>query len=374
MKKLMLFFIFFFTQSAFADQQTDIMADLLKASLQTYVDHWRNTNHVPGVALTIYQPNKQTLITITSGKRRLNPAAPVTENTFFQIGSITKTFTSAAILKLEAEGKLSINNKIGPWFPQYPRWKNVTIQQLLNMTSGISGYETNSQFAKNELRKQWTTHDLINLAYNQRESSPPGFKWHYSNTNYLLLGEIIEKVTHESLDAIFNRYFYSKYHLNHTVVMSDTYGPAQLTHMAHGYKDNTDITAYNLSSFGGAGGMISTSQDIVTWINALFSGATLPDRQFHELLKTVPFSAASKPQNSRYGLGVYYTHSKKYGDIWWYSGVTYGYISLFMYLPKEKIIVAGNINRIKSGDFTAMMPNQKFVNGLLPIVTGTRVA
>jgi D-alanyl-D-alanine carboxypeptidase len=225
MKKLLLFFIVFFMQSAFADQANDIMTDLLKASLQTYVNHWRSDNHVPGMALTVYQPGKQTLITITSGKRRLNPAAPVTENTFFQIGSITKTFTSAAILKLESEGKLSINNKIGKWFPQYPRWKNITIRQLLNMTSGINGYEANPEFSKNELKKEWTTHDLINLAYKIRQYSQPGVKWHYSNTNYLLLGEIIEKVTHESLDSIFNRYFYSKYHLNHTVVMSDTYGP-----------------------------------------------------------------------------------------------------------------------------------------------------
>lgn len=369
MKKLLLLLPLFFMQNTFA-APTPSKPDPIKPVLQNYMDHWRTENNIPGMSLSVFHANDETLTTVTSGKRQLHPSAPVTSNTFFEIGSVTKTFTSAAILKLEAKGRLSIHEKIGKWFPQYPRWKDITVKQLMNMTSGIGRYEDDASFTKTNgvPSKDWSTDDVIALAYKQPNYAAPGAEWHYSNTNYLLLGQIIEKITGEALDSVFNTYFYSKYHLNHTMVMSETYGPLQLKKMAHGYQDDNDITSYNLAPFGAEGGMVSTSQDMVTWANALFSGDALPERQRHEFLSTVAFDAPPRPKNSRYGLGIYYTHSDKYGDIWWYSGVTSGYVSLFMYLPQEKLVVAGNINRIKGDDYGLLMPDQEFVTGLLPIV------
>jgi D-alanyl-D-alanine carboxypeptidase len=118
---------------------------------------------------------------------------PHNDGTLFQIGSNTKSFTAALILRLEAEGKLSIDQTVGDWLPQYPDWANVTIRSLLNMTRDITNYTETVDIAQTmaaDLHHQFSYKDLIAAVYGKGLPIPSG--WFYSNTNNILAAMIIE--------------------------------------------------------------------------------------------------------------------------------------------------------------------------------------
>ena len=122
------------------------------------ITNWRLQYNVPAVAIYDQSANDKTLI--RSG---------LISDQLFGVGSITKTFISALILKLEAKGKLNINDPLGRYLPQYPRWQTITIKQLLNMTSGIFNYMNDPQYANDlnhAFKQDWNTEALIKIAYN----------------------------------------------------------------------------------------------------------------------------------------------------------------------------------------------------------------
>jgi D-alanyl-D-alanine carboxypeptidase len=163
----------------------------LKAALQTDVNNFLSARaaitHISTVALDV-NLRGQAPIDVSSGTTTYGGTTPVTPANLFQIGSNTKAFTAAAILQLEAAGKLSIHDTVGKWLPQYPQWSSVRIESLLNMTSGIPGYDNlpafETAFAQNPNR-HWTLPELA--AFSQGQPLEPG--WLYSNTNYILVSD-----------------------------------------------------------------------------------------------------------------------------------------------------------------------------------------
>lgn len=368
MKKIRIYLmilIFLCSSIVFADPKQE-----LHSKLQDYVDHWRLANNIPAMAITIDHPQLG-IVTVVAGTQKEGSKEILTAANPFQIGSITKTFVAAIILQLEAQGKLSIDDKIVKWFPQYPSWKEITIRQLLNMSSGIFQYGKDPVFEKiknDSPNKQWIPSELTDVSYKHPLYFQPGSGWHYSNANYILAGQIIEKITHQRLAEVLQSFINSKSLVN-TAYVSGVLNGKLAKQMIHGYRDQKDITFDNISTYGAAGAMVSTSRDIATWTKALFEGAIIPKAQLAELMTTVPFDPPpnTKPKGSRYGLGVYLVHSKKYGDIWWYSGVTNGYISLFMYLPQTQLIVTSTINRIQGDNYWVLMPDHPLPENVLAL-------
>lgn len=345
-------------------------AQFNQQQLEKFVKHWRAQQHITGMALTVSSAGSAP-VTITSGYQSRLKQNPITKNTLFQIGSITKTFVAVAILQQVAAGKISLHEKIGRWFPEYPRWKNITIWQLLNMTSGIYRYMYTKQYKQRYAKypKQvWTNDELIELAYQHSDYAKPGTEWHYSNTNYLILGMILEKVTQQSLAGYFEQHFFKPLSLQQTFYTTKPYSKQQLKNLAKGYHNDKDVTNYSMTTYAAAGAMLSTSLDIQQWIQAIFNSNLLPKQQRQELLTTVAFDAPPKPPHSCYGLGLYYSYSKQYGDMWWYSGVTNGYISLFLYLPTTDTMITATINTIQGENYWIFMPNNSFVKQLLVLL------
>ncbi|HSW70014.1 MAG TPA: serine hydrolase domain-containing protein [Gammaproteobacteria bacterium] len=352
-KKLVISFLLsiFITTTGFCDSS--------KNELQSFLDSWRAQKKVPGVILLVSTPTKHEIL--TSGSTRLNGGDAITASTLFAVGSITKTFTSAMILRLEAEGRLNINDKMSQYFPQYPRWKEITIKQLLNMTSGIQNFTEDTKWVnnlKNNFKDTWTADQLIGLAYQKQDYFKPGKGWHYSNTNYVLLGKIIQKVTHQSLPYVFESQFFNPLGLKNSYYSETRYSLDILKRMAHGYDDGQDlvatILAKNLSDIGPPGGaMVMDTTDLKSWVDhLLIKKDVLPEKQLNEMLEGVPtpYNNNVDLPDSKYGLGVGVLTTKKTGQMISYAGTFPGYGSTFIWLPAHNILIITQMNVNRHGN------------------------
>lgn len=349
-------------------------------SFQNTLNQWRVQNQLTSAVVSIQDLDTHQVQNYVSGTRTQNGKTPVTPNTLYGVGSISKTFASATLLQLQEEGKLNLDDPIGPYFPQYPRWKNITIRQLLNMTSGIYNFTKSPQFSALEAdsnQKKITPEQLINIAYQQPDYFAPGKGWFYSNTNYYLAGLIIEKVAGQSLEQVYQQRFFTPLGLKHTFYSESFYPENVEKHMAHAYpngKGTEDAkTHFNAGFFGPAGGMVMSSQDLLTWVNDLFTpGKVLNQQSLDEFETTIAIPPSPpKPAGAGYGLGVYNLKlgSTPLGTIWWYTGVIDGYTSVFIYSPMESKIIVVQAASWPADNFAILFPNQTLMQKLLQLTT-----
>lgn len=334
--------------------------------IQQILSNWRARSGIPGAALSIYLPDHTYPITISSGSTQYRGGESIDSNTLFQAGSITKSFTSMIILELESEGKLNINDPITDYLPQYPRWQGVTIRELLNHTSGIFNYTEAGQFnliRKDNPEQGFTPEQLVQLAAEHRDYFYPGQGWKYSNTNYVLAGMIIQKITGEPAATVMNDYLRSNTHLDllNTYYLSGIYPGGFLSRMAHGYNSQGhDVTYDNMSWAYTAGAIVTTTQDLLTWWHDLFQGHILPQDQLNQMMSLVCEASSPECRSGQnipplqdgmvghgYGLGVIGTSYgvENLGPVWWHNGSTAGYKAIVMWFPKSDVYVALTINR-----------------------------
>ena len=168
----------------------------LQQILDAYVKDRASTEGLSGAALQVDRGEGNPILAFYAGDNGLSDKKPIGPDTLFDIGSNTKEFTAALILKLEAAGKLNLDDTIGRWLPQYPAWKDVTIRSLLQMTSPIPNYSETVAIGEIEvadLHHQFSAKDLIGFVDPANGAHfPPATGWFYSNTNYILAGLIIE--------------------------------------------------------------------------------------------------------------------------------------------------------------------------------------
>ena len=171
----------------------------VQAALDAWLAARAPVEKVTGIAAYVSFGAAGPAIEAFAGKVGRDPdAGPVDQDTLYQMGSTSKSFTTAVILKLEAAGKLSIDDTLGEWLPEYPAWGHVTIRRLLNMTSGIPDYaetEWMSRVWANEPTRALTLEELADAVYPSATNQLPVSKgYFYSNTNYALAGMIAERL------------------------------------------------------------------------------------------------------------------------------------------------------------------------------------
>ena len=234
------------------------------------------TNSGAGAAVLVAQ-NGKVLLQKGYGLADISAGTPITPQTKFRIGSITKQFTASAILKLQEQGKLSVGDKLAKFFPDFPRGREVTLRHLLTHTSGIRSYTDMPGFIE-KVTAPITPDKLIDSFKDEPYDFAPGKKWHYDNSGYFLLGMIVEKVSGKSYEQFLRENFFEPLKMNDTGVYRT--GLA-LEHEALGYqfesgKFNKALN-WDMSWAGAAGALYSTVEDLYRWNEAIFTGKALSD-------------------------------------------------------------------------------------------------
>jgi D-alanyl-D-alanine carboxypeptidase len=336
----------------------------LQAALDNYLRTRAKPEHISAVSLSVSFPARTENLNVVAGRTAIGPGGvAITPESLFQIGSITKSFTAATILQLEAEGALSIDQTVGRWLPQYPAWRYVSIRRLLNMTSGIYGYDNVPTVMQQEVKsihRRWTPAVLIGTVDPTYGHGPPATSgWYYSNTNYLLAGMIIERVTGHSYESeIERRFFGPRLGLDKTYYSPNVYPQAILERLVSGYYFNpdqnqtwlkpllgADMRTNDMSWAGAAGGIVARPEDVTHWVRALYQGDTLPEQQRRELLTIVsmrngkPIARTSESDPQGFGLGVGQSTRPGIGTFWFYQGETLGYRVLYGWFPKDDLVI-----------------------------------
>ena len=336
-----------------------VLTDEIAHALQARLDKIRVKVAMPGVSVAILYPDGA-VWSGSSGLRDVAAKAPVTPDTTFAAASVSKTFTSALILALARDGDLDIDAPVANYLPELHLDPRITSRQLLDHTSGLRDYFFHPSIDKLLLsrpNRRWT--EAQALRFVGTPYFKPGHGWHYSNTNYLVLGLLAERVGKATLGRQFETRFFGRLGLDHTYYQPDQRpsGP-----VARGYRflsadvkakpidlsDGTELTPFTsvVTAAAGAGGIATTSVDLVHWAQALYSGEVLGK---DVVLAMTADGASTRPYRPRvpYGLGVQMVDVVGHPTLG-HSGRFLGFRSLVRWLPDEGVAIAVLTNQSRT--------------------------
>ncbi|WBX72316.1 serine hydrolase domain-containing protein [Tenacibaculum retecalamus] len=294
----------------------------------------------PGISFLVAKDGK-TIYHKALGKANLELNTSLQTKSIFQIGSITKQFTAISILLLAEQGKLNLKDKIERYIPQYAGiGQGITIHHLLNHTSGIKNKTLLSD--KNFIsRTDVSPTELIAYFKNEPLEFFPGEQFKYSNAGYILLGKIIEIVSKKSYGEFIKEHIFDKVDMN-----SSSYGKKNqiIQKSVLGYKVERNkiikVDDMNLSLAYSAGGILSTTSDLLKWQNALFSNTLL---KASSIKKAMTPTLLNNGKKIPYGYGFRFSKLGK-SPVIAHTGSTKGFTSLSVFLPKEKVYITALSN------------------------------
>ncbi|PKW07839.1 D-alanyl-D-alanine carboxypeptidase [Streptomyces sp. 1222.5] len=321
---------------------------------------------VPGVTATAVDGHGTW--STTAGAGDLRTGAPRSTADRYRVGSITKTFVATVLLQLEAEGRLSLDDKVATWLPGLVRGhghdgRRITVRQLLNHTSGVYSYTSDEDFGRRYFLKDGffrhrydtlTPRELVAIAMKHAPDFAPGASWNYSNTNYVVAGMVIEEVTGRPYATEIRRRVLDPLHLRATSLPGTRVTVPRPSSRAYSKLAETatgptyDVTTLNPSLASSAGEMISNSADLDRFYSALLRGKLLPPRQLKEMKTTVKFEGVP---NAGYGLGLMDRTLTCGVHVWGHDGGIHGSASSAVTTADGRHSLALNFN----GDWTGGM-------------------
>jgi D-alanyl-D-alanine carboxypeptidase len=333
------------------------------------ITNWFARYKAPGVIVGIWFPQKGSYV---SAQGVGNPSTGIGMHLddHMRIGSVTKTFTITLLLQLADRKRISLDDPVSKYVPNVPNGSKITLRMLANMTSGIFNYTEDAiweeQAAANPYRT-WTTRELVNVGLSHPPYFAPGAGWHYSNTNTLLAGMVIERVLGQSIATAYQRYIFTPLGLHHTIWPLSGALPFPY---AHGVTPTAngkivDATKWNPSIASTAGAIVSTLADMRIWAKAVATGDKLisPAMQKQRLtwVKLPPLTAGFT-----YGLGIANNHG-------WlgHNGSIPGFSSYVVYLPSQDATIV--ILASSDVPLDKKMPADALLDALTRILTPQNV-
>jgi D-alanyl-D-alanine carboxypeptidase len=339
------------------------------AKLRTQIPAVMKANAIPGTVVLIRSP-KQGNWSATFGTAQIGKRVPMRITDAFRIGSNTKTMTSTVILQLVQEGKIKLDDPISKYRPDVPNGDNITIAQLAEMRSGLYSYTFDPGFnatLDREPQKAWTPDELLAIAFAHPPTAAPGTEFEYSNTNIVLLGLVIEKVTGMSATQAFQKRIFGPLKMTHSLLPL----PAQSTipgRHAQGYQFGTNVatidsyavpaaqlpaalngsllpideTKANPSWAWTAGGAISTPRELARYVKAMVGGGLLNAKTQKVRMDSIQPTDPDSPNGVGYGIGI----AQFAPGILGHDGQLPGYSSFMAYNRNthDTIIIAANLS------------------------------
>lgn len=316
----------------------------LASRLQSVLDRALRQTDNPGATVAVMLPDHSMWVG-ASGMADLERRTPMQPDSMFRIASVTKTFVATLVMQLAEDGILNLEDTLTDWLPnsllsniQFA--DRITIRQLLNHTSGIYDYLESDAFFdaidRNPTRV-WDDEDVLNFVDGDPYFNPGASgQWEYSNTNYILLGLIIEAATGRSLADELRSRIYQPLGMNNTYLETKEPFPGNLV---RGYESAgrrvEDVTDINTGNGLADGGILSTAADLARFADGLFRGGLVSDATLQQMLNFHPVG--------EYGLGIA-NEFTSFGNTYGHTGSILGYISIMWYFPDEDLIVTALVN------------------------------
>ncbi|WP_078290058.1 serine hydrolase domain-containing protein [Mycobacterium sp. D16R24] len=319
---------------------TDLDAET-SARLDTAINEVLSSASVPGAIVGVWGPKGRYVRAF--GVANTATHAPMRPDFYHRIGSVTKTFTATAVLQLVDEGKLGLDDPIAKYVDRVPGGDKITLRELARMQSGLFNYSMSLAFNRDleaDPKRRYSTQQLLDYAFTQPPNFPPGQGYEYSNTNAVLLGQVVEKVSGQKLPEFVREHITEPLGLSHTSFPDTNTLPDP---HAQGYTQLTptgpliDSTDWSPSWASWAGAMISTLEDLRIWVPALATGRLLTPATQEQRLQAVAMPPV--PDDIRYGLGIFDARG-------WigHNGSIPGFQTLAIYSPAEQTTVVALLN------------------------------
>ncbi len=295
----------------------------------------------PGVTALVYKDGK-VLYRKAFGMANLELQVPMKPENVIEIGSITKQFTAVAILMLEEQGKLAIEDEITKHIPDYPtNGKTITIHHLLNHTSGIKSYTGMLDFIE-FARKDHTPKDIVDFFKNEPMDFDPGEKYLYNNSGYILLGQIIEKVSRQSYADFITDHIFKPLGMKNSYYGSKT---KLISNRAEGYSPYQDgwqkAIPMSMTWPYAAGALMSTVDDMLLWHRAIHSNTLILQESRKKAFSNTTLNNG-KPTNYGYGWAVSEINGTPSIE---HGGGIFGYTTSGIYVPSEDMYLIVLTNR-----------------------------
>ncbi|WP_327695177.1 serine hydrolase domain-containing protein [Streptomyces sp. NBC_00459] len=310
------------------------------ARLDKAIEDVRRQADIPGVVVGLWMPGKGSYVRAT-GVADTTTSRPMTTDGFVRIGSETKTFTVTALLELVDDRRIRLDDPISRYVHGVPNGGRITLRHLAEMRSGLFPYTSDPDFVQDLLsdpQRSFTPREVLAYGFKHKNTFAPGKEFQYSNTNLVLLGLVIEKVSGQRLADFIDGRVLRPARLPHTLFPQ---GPEFPEPHPRGYTNQTlsgavtDSTDWNPSWAWAAGAMISDLHDLRRWAGIVATGKLLSPETQAQRLKTLP---TGLPGLS-YGLGIFET-----GGWIGHNGSIPGYETVTVYLPSKKATLVIMIN------------------------------
>lgn len=291
-----------------------------------------------GVGLSIaVARGEQVVFAKGYGKADLETEFDANKDTLFRIGSVTKQFTAAAIMKLVEQGKLNLDDTLTSLLPDFPATpKPITVRQLLTHTSGLWSYTNDGKFMSRETMLELTPAEVVATFKNHAPDFEPGAKWSYSNSGYYLLGEIVAKVSGKPYAKFVKEEFFTplglrtRYESNRDVIPNRAQG--------YSFEKGTIVNDLSMGADvpGAAGSLLSSAEGLVRWNLALTSGKVVSAKSY-EQMTTKTALPDGKSKGYGFGLGIDEWEGR---TVISHGGGIFGFLSQLSYYPKDHLTVA----------------------------------
>ncbi|GAB4051602.1 serine hydrolase domain-containing protein [Catellatospora paridis] len=309
------------------------------AQLTAAVPELMRQASVPGAIVGVWQEGKAPYIR-AFGVQDTSTGQPMTPDLHMRIGSLTKTFTVTALLQLAQQGKLGLDDPIDRYVPGVPSGDVITLRQLAAMRSGLFNYaDVTIAGLSSEPDRQWTPQELLAVSFSRPLLFEPGTKFDYSNTNTVLLGLVVEKVSGQSIEAFIDQHILKPERLGSTAFPPGADFPSP---HSQGYAKAADGATVNAtdwnSSWGWAAGqMVSTLDDVRVWTQDLATGKLLTPEMLQQRNQFLP--APEEGQGAQYGLAI-----ENQNGWLGHNGNIAGYMTYPYYLPAEQTTMVVMLN------------------------------